>query len=45
MLADHGCVVVHVDPKTTHYVKASGEIFGDECFASEIVWLIGGAFA
>ena len=39
MLADHGCVIVHVDPKTSHYVKVlCDEIFGDDCFASEIVW-------
>ena len=39
ILAPHGCVVVHVDPKTSHYVKVlCDEIFGDECFASEIVW-------
>ncbi len=39
LLAPHGCVVVHVDPKTSHYVKVMcDEIFGDECFASEIVW-------
>jgi site-specific DNA-methyltransferase (adenine-specific) len=39
LLAPHGCVVVHVDPKTSHYVKVlCDEIFGHECFASEIVW-------
>ncbi|MFO0673074.1 MAG: site-specific DNA-methyltransferase [Polyangiaceae bacterium] len=39
LLAPHGSVVVHVDPKTSHYVKVlCDEIFGDECFASEIVW-------
>ena len=39
LLAPHGCVVVHVDPKTSHYVKVlCDEIFGDDCFASEIVW-------
>jgi site-specific DNA-methyltransferase (adenine-specific) len=39
MLAPHGCVIVHVDPKTSHYVKVMcDEIFGDDCFASEIVW-------
>jgi site-specific DNA-methyltransferase (adenine-specific) len=31
--------VLHVDPKTSHYVKVlCDEIFGQECFASEIVW-------
>ncbi len=39
LLAPHGCVIVHIDPKTSHYVKVlCDEIFGDECFASEIVW-------
>jgi len=39
LLAPHGCVVVHVDPKTSHYVRVLGdEIFGPEAFASEIVW-------
>lgn len=39
LLAPHGSVVVHVDPKTSHYVKVLGdEVFGDEAFASEIVW-------
>jgi site-specific DNA-methyltransferase (adenine-specific) len=39
LLAPHGSVVVHVDSKTSHYVKVLGdEIFGEECFASEIIW-------
>lgn len=39
LLAPHGSVVVHVDPKTSHYLKVLGdEIFGEECFASEIIW-------
>lgn len=39
LLAPHGSVVVHVDPKTSHYVKVMcDELFGEECFASEIVW-------
>lgn len=39
LLAPHGSIVVHVDPKTSHYVKVMmDEIFGEECFASEIVW-------
>ena len=39
LLAPHGSIVVHVDPKTSHYVKVlCDEIFGEECFASEIVW-------
>lgn len=39
LLAPHGSVVVHVDPKTSHYVKVLCDgIFGDDAFASEIVW-------
>ncbi len=39
LLAPHGSIVVHVDPKTSHYVRVLGdEIFGPEAFASEIVW-------
>lgn len=39
LLAPHGSLVVHVDPKTSHYVKVMcDEIFGDDAFASEIVW-------
>jgi site-specific DNA-methyltransferase (adenine-specific) len=39
LLALHGSVVVHVDPKTSHYVRVLGdEIFGQENFTSEIVW-------
>jgi DNA modification methylase len=39
LLAPHGSVVVHVDPKTSHYIKVMGdEIFGEDAFASEIVW-------
>ena len=39
LLAPHGSVVVHVDPKTSHYVKVlCDEIFGDDAFASEVIW-------
>lgn len=39
LLADNGCLIVHVDSKTSHYVKiVCDELFGVECFASEIVW-------
>jgi site-specific DNA-methyltransferase (adenine-specific) len=39
LLAENGCLVLHVDPKTSHYAKVlCDEIFGRECFASEIVW-------
>lgn len=39
LLADHGSLVVHVDPKTSHYVKVlCDEVFGFDSFASEIIW-------
>lgn len=39
LLAPHGSLVLHVDPRTSHYVKVLGdELFGPEAFASEIVW-------
>ncbi|HEX2874643.1 MAG TPA: site-specific DNA-methyltransferase, partial [Polyangiaceae bacterium] len=32
-------LVLHVDPKTSHYLKvACDQIFGRDCFASEIIW-------
>lgn len=38
-LAPHGSIVVHIDPKTSHYVKVlCDEVFGIEAFASEIIW-------
>ncbi len=38
-LMPSGSLVIHVDPKTSHYVKVMcDEIFGLENFASEIVW-------
>src|SRR5690606_21104921 len=39
LLAPHGSMVLHVDPKTSHYLKIlCDEIFGIDCFASEIIW-------
>ena len=39
LLAPNGCLVLHVDPKTSHYAKVlCDEIFGPDAFASEIVW-------
>jgi site-specific DNA-methyltransferase (adenine-specific) len=39
LLAKEGCAVVHVDPRTSHYVKVlCDEVFGEEAFASEIIW-------
>jgi site-specific DNA-methyltransferase (adenine-specific) len=39
LLVPEGCLVLHVDPRTSHYLKVlCDEVFGVECFASEIVW-------
>lgn len=39
LLAPHGSLVLHVDPKTSHYLKVvCDEVFGIECFASEVIW-------
>ncbi len=39
LLRPDGCLVLHVDPRTSHYSKVlCDEIFGADCFASEIVW-------
>ncbi len=39
LLLPEGCMVLHVDPKTSHYLKVlCDEVFGPRCFASEIVW-------
>ena len=39
LLADHGSLVLHVDPKTSHYCKVlCDRLFGMECFASEVIW-------
>lgn len=39
LLRPGGSVVVHLDPKTSHYVKVALDgAFGRENFASEIVW-------
>lgn len=39
LIAPQGSLVVHVDPRTSHYIKVMGdEIFGMDCFASEIIW-------
>ncbi len=39
LLSPHGCLVLHVDSKTSHYAKVlCDEIFGTRSFASEIVW-------
>jgi DNA modification methylase len=39
LLGPSGSLVIHVDPKTSHYLKVlCDEIFGPECFASEVIW-------
>ena len=39
LLLPEGCLVLHVDPRTSHYSKVlCDELFGVDCFASEIVW-------
>jgi DNA modification methylase len=39
LLCEDGSLVLHVDPKTSHYAKVlCDEIFGPRAFASEIVW-------
>lgn len=39
LLAPWGSLVVHIDSKTSHYVKVlCDEIFGEDAFASEIIW-------
>jgi site-specific DNA-methyltransferase (adenine-specific) len=39
LLTLDGSIVVHVDPRTSHYVKVlCDEIFGEHAFASEIIW-------
>jgi adenine specific DNA methylase Mod len=39
ILADDGCIYVHLDSKKGHYVKAVlDEVFGEENFQNEIIW-------
>src|SRR5512145_1923403 len=39
LLSDEDCVIVHVDPRTSHHVKVALDTYiGDEFFASEIIW-------
>jgi site-specific DNA-methyltransferase (adenine-specific) len=39
LVAPEGCAVIHVDTRTSHYVKVlCDEVFGEDNFASEIVW-------
>lgn len=39
LLADHGTLYVHLDPREAHYVKVFLDgVFGRECFLNELVW-------
>jgi site-specific DNA-methyltransferase (adenine-specific) len=39
VLADHGTLYFHIDPREAHYCKLLlDELFGRECFLNEIVW-------
>jgi len=39
VLAPHGTLYVHLDPREAHYVKvALDDLFGRACFLNEIVW-------
>ncbi len=39
LLAPHGTLYVHLDPREAHYVKVMLDgLFGRECFLNEIVW-------
>lgn len=39
LLTPDGCLVLHCDPETSHYVKVMLDgVFGRACFANEIVW-------
>jgi site-specific DNA-methyltransferase (adenine-specific) len=39
LLADHGTLYVHLDPRESHYVKVALDgLFGRACFLNEIAW-------
>jgi len=39
LLSDDGCVIIHIDPNTSHYIKVMcDELFGPASFVSEIIW-------
>jgi len=39
LLTEKGCLVLHIDPNTSHYLKcAVDQVMGRENFASEIIW-------
>lgn len=42
LLADDGCIYVHMDWRRAHYIKIIlDEIFGDNSYVREIIWRIG----
>jgi site-specific DNA-methyltransferase (adenine-specific) len=39
LLADHGTLYFHIDPREAHYCKVLlDDIFGRDCFLNEIIW-------
>lgn len=39
LLTDDGCLVLHVDPDASHYLKVALDgLFGRDCFRNEIIW-------
>ena len=39
MLAGHGTLYLHVDPRESHYCKVLlDEVFGRDCFVNEVIW-------
>ena len=39
LLADHGTLYVHLDPREAHYVKVQLDgLFGRDCFLNELIW-------
>jgi site-specific DNA-methyltransferase (adenine-specific) len=39
VLAEHGTLYVHLDPRESHYAKVALDgLFGRDCFLNEIVW-------
>jgi site-specific DNA-methyltransferase (adenine-specific) len=39
VLAEHGTLYLHIDPRESHYCKVLlDELFGRDCFLNEIVW-------
>ena len=39
VLAEHGTLYLHVDPRESHYCKVLlDEIFGRDCFLNEVIW-------